>query len=1106
MTLVEDEEKISNANNAREDVTPGKSVQNVDAVTKTESAEQHHPPGKTSTLHEGDPHSVTKTTLRVVMDRDERNLKSSEVYPRDTETYFDQTINETEDFSALNDDSHKPETSMAASGGGRPNTNTSNRAVEEPKGQTEPREVLKPVRVLGFNQNVPVINLSTGRHMKLFYTSAHLGVIYDVGKNEQVIMRGHVNTIRSTCCSKDKRWLVTGDSGPDNAVILWDAKTVQPVRTMLDTYPNGVVGVALTPDARYLATLSSDIDNQIFSIWDWTTGSDEPLCYTNLSPDFGLQTKIAFKEDDYFHVMTNSETQVIFYDWNLNGPMQSYAPPLSNETFKQSVGKFSNSTYLPFTTTALTGTSRGILVVWQTSHRPKKAFTQESCYKSAVKLVPMHKAAITFLGITSCVSTGVSIVTGDAEGRIRFSDPNFLLLYWYNEARFGEIMSISFADRGLIDGGLTQFANTKYPEDATIPREKFVVEDFVVSTSHAVLASIGVEGKVVKLIQREEYSIVNAVATHPKLDLVTVAGYCGMVKTWNYKSILPVKTRIFDKGTEFQSCAYDPNGQFLAVGCTSGRVMMLDGVDLNDTMRRPIDFAKGIVTQLAFSHDSEYFAYVDSEMSTTLLKRVSPEQGDLWQYVGRYRAHSRPIVDLMFHTSANYGYPRLLTLGEDRMIVEYDVPKSKDGNLELRTRTRVEQRAVPRCFASMGRYYKEDFICIANSESKLKLINVVTLMCRKTVLAPLQCPHYRRILALPEKETENTPPSSPLRNCLKYGNHHCLIFLTNERLGLVLLPLDGDPYKTVNVIAHPSCERGSGYATGLAVSRDGRIAFTTGGPDNSIHMWKIDRDVLTAQASLYSDDMVPFYNMLTPELLNDLKDYFYLALLRQQGISSMDTRITAEKIPITEIPFVMRAIGFFPTDEQIELMMNEVKFSAFYETGHYTDSIDLDTFIKLYINHRDRHGTLLDEITQAFWAIKSAKRPCTPLCPHRNTCPDVQGKGEPVLDRNHLLTVIQTLGEPVRHDELVDDLAVLLGLAPEAGHVEDPHALDHLSVSDEIEKRLPLCFTPRSFAEQLLAMELCKDLPVTLDTTRDIEVPPVTAIADVQTTNCMSCH
>ncbi|VDN14655.1 unnamed protein product [Dibothriocephalus latus] len=200
----------------------------MDAVTKTESAEQLHPLGKTFTAHEGDPHSVTKTTLRVAVERDGRNQKSSEVYPRDTETYFDQTLIETEDFSALNDDSHRPETNIPASGGNQPNTNVSNRAVEETKGQSEPREVLKPVRVLGFNQTVPVINLSTGRNIKLFYTSAHLGVIYDVGKNEQVIMRGHVNTIQSTCCSKDKRWLVTGDAGPDSAVILWDAKTVQP--------------------------------------------------------------------------------------------------------------------------------------------------------------------------------------------------------------------------------------------------------------------------------------------------------------------------------------------------------------------------------------------------------------------------------------------------------------------------------------------------------------------------------------------------------------------------------------------------------------------------------------------------------------------------------------------------------------------------------------------------------------------------------------------------------------------------------------------------------------------------------------------------------------
>lgn len=75
--------------------------------------------------------------------------------------------------------------------------------------------------------------------------------------------------------------------------------------------------------------------------------------------------------------------------------------------------------------------------------------------------------------------------------------------------------------------------------------------------------------------------------------------------------------------------------------------------------------------------------------------------------------------------------------------------------------------------------------------------------------------------------------------------------------------------------------------------------------------------VVSAQLDLYDDEMEPFYSMLTPEMLNDMKDYFYLAMLRQQGIDSMDTRKTSLTIPITEIPFVMRAIGYYPTDEEV---------------------------------------------------------------------------------------------------------------------------------------------------------------------------------------------
>lgn len=57
---------------------------------------------------------------------------------------------------------------------------------------------------------------------------------------------------------------------------------------------------------------------------------------------------------------------------------------------------------------------------------------------------------------------------------------------------------------------------------------------------------------------------------------------------------------------------------------------------------------------------------------------------------------------------------------------------------------------------------------------------------------------------------------------------------------MVLVPLDGDPYKATSIIAHPCCEHGTGYASALGISRDRRFIFTVGGPDNSMHMWRAD--------------------------------------------------------------------------------------------------------------------------------------------------------------------------------------------------------------------------------------------------------------------------
>lgn len=1018
---------------------------------------------------------------------------------------------------------------------------------------------------------------------KVFYPVAHVGVLCDVVQNKQVHLRGHRYVISSSCCSHNRRFIVTidegnraawhlrnrgsnvggggvkkGENGPSNyltqeedyaasaeeearmirrpaesrieeeddgsLMIVWDTHTAHPVKTIPIGMYGGAVGCSMSLDGMYIATVNRRVPQELM-IWGWTaedptSDGDEDeeeeedvravLLGTapkkekkmmeekpfnegyNMCPEFvrripaqDEQTVVRFSTDDKTLLCTNGFRRVLFWSWK-EGVLKYYSPPILQKDLKVPVGNFTQSIFVPGTSLACSGTVDGDVVMWKLQPKDRVIKVQD---KTLLKMVRIHVG-----GVTLVTSDQGFIITGGMDGHVKFLDTKLRVVAWYEELNGGPIISVS-VDRPILSVEETIADNEVKANRTTLlastaAASQFVASDFMLSTANAMIIDVPfrsfhstskelLRGKLV--VQGQDHAI-QTVCTHPFLPRVAFSGLSGTIHLWDYQERRVVMLSLF-RNLYMQCMLFDKKGKFLVVGFTNGVLKILDAETLEERQSFKPKRQDSVI-KLCFSPDSRMLAVGTQLGYVGLYEYVhhnhDPSRTMEWEFVGHHKTHRAPICGLQFGENTLNERIRLLSVGEDKRLIEYNLLESDvESGVQLRTAHKITQGPIPTGFLwtkelvldpeSTPRELGEssprltevdglDYLLMPTDEYKLGVyLSDQDRQCVKTVLAPTFGGPVTFMGVVAEK---------------KGSDKKCLVYGTNEKvIGLVQLPLRGDPCSSMGVLAHP------GTIQSMAISFDGQYVFTAGGTDQSMLQWKIDGSkIIPAEMYHHLDHRsqiqsaaagdgdvhstlpslpptiqppsggVPLDHLIAiiegghgGELMKEVVDYFYYAQIRAQGEETTAKRELLGAIPFSQLPNLLRALGYYPSELELGHLTYEVA-NLYGPRGFPLAEMDVDgimldfsKFMRLYVNYRPVFGITRQNIENAFAVIGADP-----------------GTGE--ISRDAFFQMLSTKGEPLRTAEITAALTSLLG--------------DGVRV-DMLEEYI----TARAFAENLLGFE-----------------------------------
>ncbi len=519
-----------------------------------------------------------------------------------------------------------------------------------------------------------------------------------------------------------------------------------------------------------------------------------------------------------------------------------------------------------------------------------------------------------------------------------------------------------------------------------------------------------------------------------------------------------------------RAVAVHPNGEFVAVGLGDGALALVH----TDTLSELSTFthSPSPILKVLFSPDGSVLATTDESFCVSLYRadtgRPRPTLDDNgrmpslshWCFVGKCRAHRQPVVDACFlppatdeemvlFKHAEQPGLRLASIGEDRKLSVVDVDRSTvHGGLLLTTHMDAEDTGTPAFISYIpinDKAYRmtpdgprltqvlgntvpvavdnRAAVLIGTRDHKLRLRDAVTFELLRTVTGPtygFSATGFTEITAesAPEETIEHPGVALPdIGLSLPTETHGCrhYLYTTPQKvLGLYRSPFDGNPVRSLGMIAH------SGALVGAGLTFDSQYVIAAGATDGALTVWRVDLPAFDATIDSAGRGVEPFIDQLEGgregDFFADLQDFFVYSQLRSQGENNTHPRRPSGRVAVPAIADLFRALGFYPSEADLKALTDEIGTHTArlcQAAGRPTvpptlAEVDLDTFIRLFVNHRPLTGIELSDIIEAFSALGA--EPLTGL-----------------LDRGLLADHLAAGGDKMTDEELAKCVAVLMG-------------------------------------------------------------------------------